>query len=427
MNKFQLFSILLSILFLTNLFFFFSQKESQSETDTHRESHVLPKDNTHVDESDEHKDTDLKSVVVFDPPSISVVIPLYNQLKYLQDAVDSIFAQDYSDWEIIIVDDGSTEWSTRSFLENLKQKHPGKVEIIYQTNGGLSAARNAGIKQARGKWVIPLDADDVLDHSFMRKAMKLVKQDENTNLVVSDLMGFDADDPTEVLYQWKVPNWDSNELLNKNLLHCCPLYKRDLWEVAEGYSSFMLFGWEDWEFWLRVNERVEIVPKTIHEDLFKYRLKPGMHSFCADYHDLCFAMIQSALPHMYSTEEVLRAHQTITANKKLIQQPINNQLAKFCDTVALHLWSGLIKESNGQVGEALLDYEQARRLASGADWQPMFRIAMAKRNKGTIEGVRESKEIMDELMDHVPSLRGAVAKVYGSAAVGDEQQNVNKS
>lgn len=53
----------------------------------------------------------------------------------------------------------------------------------------------------------------------------------------------------QIVSQWTVPQWDPKELPKTNLLHCCPLYKRELWEVSGGYSPAMVFGWEDWEFW----------------------------------------------------------------------------------------------------------------------------------------------------------------------------------
>lgn len=56
----------------------------------------------------------------------------------------------------------------------------------------------------------------------------------------------------QTVSQWSVPEWEPEELPNKNLLHCCPLYKKELWKAAGGYSPTMVFGWEDWEFWQKI-------------------------------------------------------------------------------------------------------------------------------------------------------------------------------
>lgn len=88
-------------------------------------------------------------------PEVSVIIPTYNRAKYVTHAIDSVLAQTYSDYEIIIVDDGSTD-NTREVLET----YMDKIRYLYQDNAGVSAARNTGIKTAKGKWIAFLDSDD---------------------------------------------------------------------------------------------------------------------------------------------------------------------------------------------------------------------------------------------------------------------------
>ncbi len=88
-------------------------------------------------------------------PQVSVVIPTYNRARYVTKAIESVFAQTCTDYEIIVVDDGSTD-DTQEVL----QAYAGRVQILRQANGGPSAARNAGIRAARGRWVAFLDSDD---------------------------------------------------------------------------------------------------------------------------------------------------------------------------------------------------------------------------------------------------------------------------
>ncbi|MBM2835200.1 MAG: glycosyl transferase [Candidatus Brocadiaceae bacterium] len=86
---------------------------------------------------------------------VSVVIPTYNRAPYVIMAIESVLAQSYQDYEIIVVDDGSTD-GTRDVLEPYRDR----IRYMYQDNKGVSAARNTGIQESRGEWIAFLDSDD---------------------------------------------------------------------------------------------------------------------------------------------------------------------------------------------------------------------------------------------------------------------------
>ena len=88
-------------------------------------------------------------------PKVSVIIPTYNRSKYVTKAIDSVLAQTYRDFEIIVVDDGSTD-NTKEVLK----PYTDRIKYLYQENTGVSAARNAGIRAAGGQWIAFLDSDD---------------------------------------------------------------------------------------------------------------------------------------------------------------------------------------------------------------------------------------------------------------------------
>src|SRR5262249_210543 len=95
----------------------------------------------------------------FNVPMVSVVIPCYKQSHYVTDAIESVFAQTYRNFEIIVVDDGSPD-DVRAVVERLIARHPQlKLRVVSQTNQGLSASRNTGIREAAGEFILPLDAD----------------------------------------------------------------------------------------------------------------------------------------------------------------------------------------------------------------------------------------------------------------------------
>lgn len=92
-------------------------------------------------------------------PKISVVIPLYNKASFIKRSIDSVLNQTYNDYEVVIVDDGSTDNSVEIIKNNYSSE---KIRIIRKENGGPSSARNKGVLEANGEWVVFLDADDML-------------------------------------------------------------------------------------------------------------------------------------------------------------------------------------------------------------------------------------------------------------------------
>ncbi len=99
-------------------------------------------------------------------PKVSVIIPCYNQAEYLQSALASVFCQSFTDWEAIVVNDGSTD-DTVEIAAGFFAKFPDcNWKLIDQKNAGLTSARNAGIEAAVGEYILPLDADDMISPVF---------------------------------------------------------------------------------------------------------------------------------------------------------------------------------------------------------------------------------------------------------------------
>ena len=95
---------------------------------------------------------------------VSVIIPCYNQGAYLNEAVESILAQSYRDFEIIVVNDGSTDEETNRLLSGYDRQ---QTRVLHTENQGLSSARNNGIREAQGEYILPLDADDRIDPTYL--------------------------------------------------------------------------------------------------------------------------------------------------------------------------------------------------------------------------------------------------------------------
>lgn len=109
---------------------------------------------------------------------ISVVIPLYNKEKSVRETLESVLAQTYTDYEVIVIDDGSTDNSLNVVQEFVREKckvYGVKCKVITQPNAGVSAARNRGIMEAKGEYVAFLDGDDIWDKDFLKEMERLIK------------------------------------------------------------------------------------------------------------------------------------------------------------------------------------------------------------------------------------------------------------
>ena len=201
---------------------------------------------------------------------VSIIVPCYNQAHFLKDSLLSVLEQSYSHWECIIVNDGSpdvTDVVAKKWCER-----DVRFQYVEQSNGGLSAARNSGIGLAKGAFILPLDADDVLHHDYLMKTVPILEQNKELG-IVSCYTRFFKKTIADSFYELK-PNGDKTIYLNYvNQLVATSLYRKECWLEVGGYDETMKNGFEDWEFWLNVTKRgwtFRILP----EFLFYYRKAP---------------------------------------------------------------------------------------------------------------------------------------------------------
>lgn len=176
---------------------------------------------------------------------VSVIIPCFNDGKYLREAVDSVLNSTYKNYEIIIVDDGSTD-NTKEIAAGLVAQDK-RISYIYQENAGLSAARNTGIQTSFGEYILPLDADDRISSDYIDKAVKHIGTNSMVKVVYCEAEFFDGKNGN-----WKLPPFSRRLLARENMIFCCALYRKSSWVEAGGYSREMKKGWEDWEFWISI-------------------------------------------------------------------------------------------------------------------------------------------------------------------------------
>lgn len=194
---------------------------------------------------------------------VSVIIPCYNYGKYITEAVDSVLNSNYENLEIIIIDDGSDDSETVAILDNFSRP---KTKIIRQTNQGVIAARNNGIKEAQGEYILPLDADDYINPAFIEKAVEILDNNHDIGIVYSNYTYVD-----DIFSEATLPDWDSKSILYGNLCTNTSFFRKKDWEKVGGYKSQMSAGYEDWEFWISLAE-IGVKGYKIKESLFYYRL-----------------------------------------------------------------------------------------------------------------------------------------------------------
>ncbi|MEA4937157.1 MAG: glycosyltransferase family 2 protein [Paludibacter sp.] len=175
-------------------------------------------------------------------PLVSVIIPIYNMEDYLAETIESVMKSDFSDFELILMDDGSTD-SSAAISKSYADNDP-RIRFFTQENGGASTARNNAIKVARGSFILPVDADNLISHNFIRLAAEVLTRD-NTIKVVSSEAEFIGNKSGK----WKFPPFNKKVLARKNLIDNCAMYRKSDWEACGGYCNEIL-GREDWDFWI---------------------------------------------------------------------------------------------------------------------------------------------------------------------------------
>jgi glycosyltransferase involved in cell wall biosynthesis len=200
-------------------------------------------------------------------PLVSVVIPCYEQARYLPEAVASVLAQTFQDWEIIIVDDGSPDDTERVARDLIARSPERAIRLLQKSNEGLALARNDGIAAAAGAFILPLDADDRLAPAMLEKTVALLEARPQTAIAYTDLVHFGKVEQTI-----QAVEFDFRKICQNNQLNYCSLFRREAWEAAGGYNPNMLWGYEDWDFWISCGE-AGLEPARVPEPLLHYRVK----------------------------------------------------------------------------------------------------------------------------------------------------------
>jgi glycosyltransferase involved in cell wall biosynthesis len=176
-------------------------------------------------------------------PAVSVVVPCYNGGRFLDGMMASLAQQTFRDFEIVIVDDGSTDALTARKLDELK----GRAHVVRRANGGASAARNTGAREARADIIFMLDCDDTIEPTFLAETVPALQSaPPRIGMAVAHMRLIGAESGVVRCY------FNRFDLLFTNTLSSSVVLRKSSWKAAGGYDETMREGYEDWDFSLRL-------------------------------------------------------------------------------------------------------------------------------------------------------------------------------
>lgn len=203
-------------------------------------------------------------------PLVSIITTCYNDGKYLQECIDSVKSQTYSNIEYIIIDDGSTDRFTLDLLKAIACDK--QIKLIKTLNQGVCKARNHAITESSGVFILALDSDDLISSQFIELSINEMLNDDNVKLVATDYKFFGR-----INHTIKLEDYSIERLMGHNLFVVSTMFRRQDFDAVGGFNLNMKEGLEDWDFWLSILKNGGDV-KYIKGVNFFYRLKPKKNS-----------------------------------------------------------------------------------------------------------------------------------------------------
>lgn len=209
------------------------------------------------------------------PPAVSVIVPVYNTAPFVAEALDSILAQTFTDYEILVVNDGSPD---TELLERVLEPYAGRVRYLRQENAGVSTARNHALGVARGRYVAMLDSDDTWHPEYLAAHVAVLESDPAIHVAYPDAVRFG--DGARQRYSEQYPV-GGDVTFARVLARECQVYggvtARTDAVVAAGMYDPELRAAEDFELWLRILHRGGRIA-YVDRVLAYYRHRPGSHT-----------------------------------------------------------------------------------------------------------------------------------------------------
>lgn len=232
---------------------------------------------------------------------VSIIVPCFNSAGFVRETAASLVAQTLRELEVVFVDDGSTD-DTRSVVEHVIAEHPDRaMTLCAQPNAGVAAARNRGIAIARGDYILPVDADDVIAPTMAETCARILDAQPATSIVFTD-----REDFGELAGVFVAGRFELAHLKYFNQIAYCSMFRRGVWEASGGYRT-NVDGFDDWDFWIAGAAR-GFRGHHVAEPLLRHRRHRAsyLNRIVADY-ELLFARIILNNREVYAASEVAAA------------------------------------------------------------------------------------------------------------------------
>ena len=330
------------------------------------------------------------------PPNISVIMPCFGQVAYLEEGLRSVLLQQYPAAEIIVVDDGSEDHCGQAAsrlldgsLAPLRREGVRKLqawwgwgaadlkrfrdEVVLTPNRGVAHARNTGIRRARGDWICCIDADDTISDTYFLSAMARVAAVPPTNLVYANQQFFG-----ESRWQWHVPDLRADMALVNGPLPLMTLFRRALWEATpHGFDEALPRGHEDWALWLQFM-RLALHPFKIDAFVVQYRYKKNSKMRNRERNNPEVPrLLRCLFPDVYPVRKLLVDHHELlkpNGFSEMVRMDVSVSQHLHAHRAATHLWRGMILQAKGDLAAAARAYNDSKRRAEPYDWQGAFRL-----------------------------------------------------
>jgi glycosyltransferase involved in cell wall biosynthesis len=222
-------------------------------------------------------------------PLVSIVLPTYNGSKYLQESIDSVLAQTYQNWELILVDDCSTD-NTPDIIADYAGRDSRVRAIRHQVNKKLPESLNTGHAAARGEYLTWTSDDNRFLPAAIEEMTRFLQEHPAVGVVYTDCVLIDDSGQ----YMADFPALPASRLAYVDAVGACFLYRRSVYETLGGYDNELFLG-EDYEYFLRAYRHFELAP--LHKTLYEYR-----------WHDQSLTNSANRIAIRTSAERALRRH-----------------------------------------------------------------------------------------------------------------------
>lgn len=348
----------------------------------------------------------LSHLVEFVPKTlISVIMPCYNQRKYIGDAIASVVHQTWQLWEIIVVDDGSPDSCGQYVINEIVpylNSNPSRkiIKVVFTKGIGLANARNMAIEIATGFWICALDSDDRIGENYFKDAEAAITADPNLNLVFSNQQFFDQSE-----WLWKVPDFDTQRALTYGPLPVMSIYLRSVWQQVGGYSCVLPYGNEDYDFWMKLMEvgvRAKKLTGVGTTSYYRYKkdsmMRNSMNTSITEH-----AMLKTRHLTLHSIDTIFDSHSLIGSMSAETVHYLQTKPGIIdIDKAYIYFWLGLYQQTQGNTNGAISMYTKARAMKNpNMKWQASWYLGTALCQIDN----KQAKELLSKTVSLYPELK----------------------